>query len=450
MKTNKKWLGMVSGLMMVLLVASFVAAVEVDNRTETEFPRDGTEDAINQGTYPSLEVITVKVDGDEVENGDDVRYEQKRDESISIRVKLMATGNMSDVEIIAMILGDDHYNIVDDSETFDVDEDVIYTKNLELKLPDVMDQDDYKLRILVADRYSASKIYNYNLKVESDKHTMQIKDVIFTPSKTVEAGRALLSIVRLRNLGMVDEDNVKVTLSIPGLGLSSSDYIDEIESDDSVSSEEMYMRLPDDAKKGSYDVFVSVKYDENTRLVESVYTINVEEGAKKSTSTPTENGGATGSEKTVIAIAFDSKDVAIGESGVLYPITLYNQGNAAKSYAISVSGVDAWGTATVSPANVVTIDGQKSETIYVFVTAEEEAAPGDKPFTVTITSDSDSKAINLNANVVKSSNGSSWGLFKNGLEVGLIVLLVLVVIIGLIVAFNKMKGNDEDGDQTYY
>ena len=105
----------------------------------------------------------------------------------------------------------------------------------------------------------------------------------------------------------------------------------------------------------------------------------------------------------------------------------------------------------VSPSNILTVDKDKSETVYLFITANEDAAPGEKTFIATVTSDTDSKAITLKANIVKSANGADgWLTFKKGLEIGLIVLLVLVVIIGLIVAFNKMKGSDEEGDQTYY
>ena len=47
---------------------------------------------------------------------------------------------------------------------------------------------------------------------------------------------------------------------------------------------------------------------------------------------------------------------------------------------------------------------------------------------------------------------SAWSKVRRGLEVALIVLVVLLVVIGLIIGFNRLKGDeDEEGkDETYY
>ena len=80
---------------------------------------------------------------------------------------------------------------------------------------------------------------------------------------------------------------------------------------------------------------------------------------------------------------------------------------------------------------------------------------GPKGFSVEIKSGEEVlQNIPLTANVQPSAK--SEGLSK-GWIIGLIVIVVLVVILFLIVAFNKMKGEDEDQDdhdlksgQTYY
>ena len=69
------------------------------------------------------------------------------------------------------------------------------------------------------------------------------------------------------------------------------------------------------------------------------------------------------------------------------------------------------------------------------------------------------KEINLNANVAVAS-GSDLGNVKRGLEIGFAILAILLVILGLIIASNKLKGSDDDEEplaegeqsagQTYY
>ena len=141
---NTKFFAIVLGLlMMIAIVGSLVSAVEVDSRTNQTYNRTATEDAINQGNYPTMSVISVKVNGDVVENGDEIRYDENRNQDLVIKVEGMATGNMSNVEIMAMINGDDHYDIVDASKIFDVEDGVIYRKSLVLSLPQIMEQDNY-------------------------------------------------------------------------------------------------------------------------------------------------------------------------------------------------------------------------------------------------------------------------------------------------------------------
>ena len=58
--------------------------------------------------------------------------------------------------------------------------------------------------------------------------------------------------------------------------------------------------------------------------------------------------------------------------------------------------------------------------------------------------DSEVKQIPLNANVVSPSGAEGWSKLKKGLLISLAVLIVLLVILGLILAFNRMKGEKEE------
>jgi len=447
LKKNKALFALISLIMASLAMMSVVSAVEVDTRTDFNYTRSTDEDAINQGDQIGLEVLYIKVNEDEVENGDEIRTQFKRDSELNIRIKMLANENISNVEIIAMINGDDHNKMSDTSEVFDVEDGTVYTKSLDLSLADIMDQDNYMLRILVADRYDAIKVYNYLLKIDTPKHVLQVKDVTFTPDGEVKQGRALLSVVRIRNLGEKDEDDVKVTVTIPSLGLSATDYIDEIEDDDTTSSEELYMRIPTCAAPGVYPVEVKVQYDELTKVVLGTYDIEIVEveGACQTTAPVKE-------EKTIISVSADIQDAEAGDD-VQYPIVISNAGSETKAYTVSVDGTDGWAESSITPSNVVFVEPNDMKTVYVKLSVLEDATPGEHMFSVSIVSGAESEEIALKANVEEHEHEDES--FTKGLEVALIVVIIIVVILGLIIAFNKLKRSDDEEDlddetESYY
>jgi len=104
---------------------------------------------------------------------------------------------------------------------------------------------------------------------------LEITNISFNPSNEVESGRALLTTVRVQNIGEKDEENIKVEVNIPDLGLSASDYIDEIGAGESKTSEELYMRIPECVEAKDYSVKITVEYDEEyeTVSVEKMITV---------------------------------------------------------------------------------------------------------------------------------------------------------------------------------
>ena len=447
-------------VLIALIASTAVSAIEYETRGNGNFTRIDQEDVLNQGSLPGLDVMWVKVNGDVVENGDEVRLSLERNEDITVKVQVMATQDVDGTVIDAEIFGDSH-SIDDQSESFDAVNNTLYTKTLSLTMPDTMDTDAYDLRVTVAGRTGAVKVYNYLLRVDAAAHSVIIKDVNLNPDDSVKAGRALLAVVRVKNLGIDTEDSVKVKVSLPELGVSAVDYIEDIEKDDSVSSEELYIRIPSNAKSGTYDVNVDVEYDDGDKKVSKDLKIDVEgDGTSQPATTP--SGQTTQpSDKTTITIGPQTQDLARGEGGAIYAVTLSNEGSEAKTYTVGVTGADAFAAVRISPSTLVVVNGGQTETVYVYLTAKETSAPGSYTFGVDVSSAGKSlRQIPLNANVVEPQGGEaasgSWDSAKKGLEIGLVILIVLLVILGLIIAFNKMK-EDEDEDEeeeasskTYY
>jgi uncharacterized membrane protein len=311
-----------------------------------------------------------------------------------------------------------------------------------------MDKDIYGLRVRFEDR-TAGVTHTYNFDVTSVRHELTIKDVVFSPESKVKAGRALLSTVRIQNTGSKTEDSIKVSVSVPDLDLSASDYIEELKQGESTTSEELYMRVPNCAESGQYEAIVSVTYHDGEKVISQKKTITVIDGDV----CEVKASSAASSGKTIITVGPETQNVVAGEGGVIYPLTLSNTGAETKTYTIGVNAGD-WADVKVSPSNVVVLNGGESKAVYVYVSAKEGAAAGEKVFGVSISSGSEVlKEITLKANVAEKS--SSLSGLKKGLEIGLVVLVVLLVILGLIIGFNKLKGDEEDKEepeagQTYY
>ena len=193
---------------------------------------------------PSVDWIKIN---DHIHEDGDVVVVDRGDE-LDVDVKLQA-GNDSheNVEVEADILGyefsDHDASLSDSSHLFDMDADDTRFENLELQVPVTVDRDTYDLRIRVGSRRDPSVEQVFRLRIEGERHQIQIKDVIMHPN-VVEAGSSLLVNARVRNRGEELEDDVKVTARLPALGLEDSDYISELEVSESQTSEELFMRIP--------------------------------------------------------------------------------------------------------------------------------------------------------------------------------------------------------------
>jgi len=398
-----------------------------------------------------VEDVTVSEDGFEV----DVAGLEK-DDTIEVEVKFKANADM-EIEIEAELSGDGRKDEISDStDEFDVHAGTTYVKKLELELPQRMDPDrEYRLRVTISDRYDYMTVSGI-LDIASSEHSLQIRDITLSPENEVKAGRALLVTARIKNRGSEEEEDIKVKASIPALGISASDYIDELDEedctqedcDDSTTSEELYMRIPDCAEPGEYTVKVCVEFDDGDEEECATTKINVvESDTCKATATVPTAG------KTVITIGPDTQDVARGGSA-MYPVTIANQGTESKIYSISVDSAD-WADFSVTPSNVLVVGGGESKAAFVSVDVKPSAA-GLQVFSVTIKSgESVLKQVPLRANIAGGTVvRTNLGSIKKALEVGLVILVVLLVILGLIIGFNKLKGSEDEEDmgeeKTYY
>ncbi len=293
----------------------------------------------------------VEVNDNQIFVDDINRIALERDNAIDIEVRMMSFEDLEDVELEAFVSGYeynsyDNSRMSDSTSLFDMEANVTYVKKLSITLQGDMDQDDYKLRLIATDRNGYETVENYNLKIEGSRHLIKIADVTLSED-IVKQGNALLTSVRIENVGQRTEDDVKVTVSVPEFGISATDYIDEIKVDKQKNSEELYLRIPKCAEPGRYVLEVEVAYNREHTKVTTAVPFDV----------------------------FESGSCVIKTQETTEPVTVVVQ--------------------PVQPAN--------------------DTAQVDK------------------------SNG-----VKTALEIVLLVLIGILVIIGLVLAFSKLKGDDDE------
>ena len=98
----------------------------------------------------------------------------------------------------------------------------------------------------------------------------------------------------------------------------------------------------------------------------------------------------------------------------------------------------------------------ETKTVYIFVTADEDAEAGDHQFAVALdTVDGTTlKELTFTASVAKASKGMS-AQFTRGIEIALVVLILILVLIGLIFGLRRLRGTHEEPEEqvsgeTYY
>jgi hypothetical protein len=422
-------------------------------------------------TNLNVEFDWVKVNGDELTKTDNKIDNIDRNDEIEVKIQFSAFEDLEDVSVEAAIYGYDQNDQMYDMDQESVgnmdyqplimDNDVVVKEEmadvekvtLNLNLPYNIDESEYLLWVRIHTK-DGMAFTTYSLKIEAEEHNFMIKDVVFSPSNTVVAGRSLLSTVYMKNIGNDDEkEAIKVSLNIPALGISAVDYLDSLEQDESTSSEELWVVVPKCTAAGTYDAVITVEFKDGDKTVSTTETINVLENENDAC------GIVDEPEKTVIAVAGEVQDVTQGEGVALYPLTLTNAGKETKTYVVEVDGYQDWAKVSVSPSNVVVVEPNEAKAVYAYVTALDTAVAGEHMFSVTVKSGSETlKEIPLKANVVESVNEEStskWGSVKTALEYGLIILIILLVILGLVIGFNKLKGDDEDDfddedDKNYY
>lgn len=394
--------------------------------------------------FNPVTVDMIKINGDTM--GSSVEEYDVEDE-LEVKLRLVSPEDVEEVFVTVLLHGYKYETISDSTRIHKLYGDRSQTETFNLELPELMESGEYNLEVLISgDKNIDTAVSVYDIFINKGEHDLMIDDVVFFDSDEVRPGQALYTIVRVMNNGEDDEENVKVSVSVPELDIKTSDFMDEVEGEDSETSTELYLRVPVTAKPGVYDAVVELEYDNGYETVAKTYELTV---------LPEEVAKTVIEAKTLVSAAIEPQTARVG-STVVYPITISNLGDDAVTYTVTIETADDWATFKVSPSNLVLLEPKEAKTVYLYVTPKA-GADEENIFVASINGNDETQQVALQTDVVEAEEETG---FRKTLEIGLIVLVVLLVIIGLIVAFTKLASRDDDFDddeddddestQTYY
>ncbi|MDP3918799.1 MAG: hypothetical protein Q8Q35_02760 [Nanoarchaeota archaeon] len=458
MNKNYKLMGLVLVLLVGLVGLTSLVSADSDLYDITEIAVDGItvwEDSVTLDVATGVELdneleIEVYIDGTGMDTDACYDIDTGYDCPIDVKVKVWLGGyEYDDIEVT--------------SATFDIEPGVSYRRTLTLELPEDMDVEEdnlYTLYVEVFDDENDERA-SVDLFTERPRHSLKVQDVVYDSS--VDAGDMLPVEVRIENLGETKEEDIRVDVSLVdaegNVVASDAEYLDELaaweldnEDEESSESIDLLLSLGDNLKTGSYDLVVELSYNrghDSLELKSSVYLTGVEEEEV------VEGVEAPKGPRVTITLSSDDLDVVAGEDAT-FTLTFLNTGDRAESFTVDVQGISQWAESAVSPSSVLVDAGQtKDVTVSLAV---DESASGINGFSVLVLNQQGRliKDVSMSAEVAEADVGL---LSDSGsmLKVGFIALIVLVIIVGLIIAFRRLNDDDDDDDplepkegKTYY
>ena len=287
-------------------------------------------------------------------------------------------------------------------------------------------------------------------------HLLDIKGVAVSPSYYLEAGQTATVKVMLENIGAKSED-VKVVAAIEKLGVSDIEWIELVESeipgDDEETSEmvTLYLPIPKDALSGEYELEVGIAYNDehDTQIVKT--TLNIkgvepkeEAKADESPQTPVvEELPVDPSKELTLAFDTTSQHVAVGKE-VAYKLTISNLASTARDITLTTAGAQLFADVRVDPS-VLTIEGGSKADVYVYAKPKSDAELKVSQFTLRVMNeDKLYKELSLSLGVEAAvAEKSTFLPFEDDtLKMVFIGLVILLIIVGLMIAFKRVRGDD--------
>ena len=343
--------------------------------------------------------IGVKVNG--IEPGAVPLYAELGD-SLDIQVALKSPVDVQDIRVKAWIDGYEYSLIEDSSDMIDLEADVLKKISLHLDVPEDMDLSDNHYTLVVeASGKSYYETEKFELYIKEPRHRVVIADVLAVPIRELRPGSLLMLKVRVKNEGYKAEKDVIVEASIPELGVSAREWIDNLSprgEDDDAGTVALYLRVPSDAESGEYAVNVRVRYNNMHNEDAETRLFRIKDSASKS------------EDSVITSLLVPEKNLKVGERAAS-AIEVANVGKEKKTYFL-----DAYGDVEIS--GPVTLDEDEAGELYVYFTPK---TPGKHVVEITVKT-RDAKVASYRVEFAVSEN-----MQEQWMWLGVLVLILAAI-----------------------
>jgi hypothetical protein len=380
-----------------------------------------------------LDLILEEISVNNIESKDVDTLQVLNGETLNFDLRFVASESVTDARILIMIDGYEHTNLLTSTDIFDAVKGKTYVKSLSIALPsDMTNERDYVVRIIGANGVSGISYKELNLFVDTQRERVDVLDLVMTPSNGVEAGQNLIANVRLKNMGQQDQDSVKVTISVPALGMSESSYVSNLNERSIMTSDDMLLFVPETAAAGTYETIVTLTYNDGYSESSEAYSMNILAAREVA-------------EDNLLVSFKNNVDLSVGST---IEVVVANPNS--KSMPISLVPVEnAWSNVEVSPTLAMVQGG--ASTTFVVTVSPKAGAQGEKDIALVVKEGSNTvNEFVINGFVTESDSDIDW------LNVGLVVLLIIaiVVLLSLVVSIAKRRNDKEDDElssnEEYY
>lgn len=348
-------------------------------------------------------------------------------ETIPVRVIFTATGDETDVRVMARLIGESGVSEV--TERFDVLANNTYSRLLNIKMPfDIDPSEDLILVVSVESNARLADEERINLEVQRESYLVELLSVESVDQ--IKAGQTLALDVVLKNRGRQMAEDTYVRATIPELGVSNTAYFSDLTAEDQSHPDKedaverrMYLSIPKNAAPGVYTVELEA-YNSDSSSVRTKRIVVVGAGAESRVLSPS-----------------TSKSFAVGEEKS-YSVTIVNSGDEIKVYDLVIDA--SKGLSVEAEDSLVVVPAGSSKTVKLTASASEE---GDYTFDITVSSDGELvKQESFAATVEGSATKVNASVV---LTVVLAVIFVVLVVVLIVLLTRKPQKSEEFGESYY-
>lgn len=404
----------------------------VPNEEEPPVTNLTNKKACKNGVIGNLEVSIKEPD-------DNDEFAPKDIVEIEVEVENYGDEDLDDIIVEAFLLVIDKQNgeldRVEDveSEEIDIDEDDEEDFLLELELPNGdLDEDDEYILFVKAyeDNHEDEQCGEdqIDLDVEREKHDIFIEGFEVSP-KSLSCGEELSVTFDLENIGTSEEDDMFITVRIPGLGVEETSgffTLEEFDEDDNDIKKTVRVGVPGDIALGQYLLEAEVFFDDGDESHVMQETIQISE---------------CGGDFVGDFIADLSSDVSIDPTldkrrgdDIRIPLEIENVGGEFAEFHVVLRNS---GFMPTTSQNVL-LAGKQSKTLYLESSIREDASFGDHVVNIDIFSEGnliDQKEVIVR--VKQPVEREAPTKFKFTFTLLILSILVLVIIIYFLVVLFK-------------